>query len=641
MTLDRVDTGPDLAVPPSAGRVGHPSEPDQALRGVVSEATPSLGDGFRMLFPFARVGRWSYLGSAVTALLGTLCQLGPFYVVYRALLGVVEGTATSGDLYRWALIAAAFVVAQHGLMAWSTWLSHRAAFATLEQVRLRIGDRLGKVPLGFVTNRRSGEVQRTVNDDVERLELFLAHAIPDLFAAAGALVLTTIWLFVIDWRMALASLAVLAVCVPIMAIGARRGSDKLGDYHRALARMNGSIVEFVRAMPVVRTFNRSEEIFAETRNAIGASARFQAQWGREFLPTFSAFYVLIVSNVVTIVPVGAWLWLTGRLSTADLLFFFIVGLGYLVSVTRLFEFTTQLTHLTLAANVVLDLDEATPLPEVEGRAELGAPRVVVDGVSFSHAAVEDGGAPRLVLADVSFTAEPGTVTALVGPSGSGKTTLAKLLCRFWDVDGGSITIGGVDVRQMPAEQLMDQISFVFQETFLFDDTVAGNIRMGRPSASDAEVETAARSAQADGFIDRLPQGYDTRLGERGARLSGGERQRIAIARALLKNAPIVVLDEATAYADPENEAALQDALSELVAGRTLIMIAHRLSTISGADQILVLDAVDGGPGTIVERGPHRDLVAAGGLYARLWEASELADRISLGGAVRGGDREPA
>ena len=604
-------------------------------------STTSITDGFRLLFPFARVGRSSYLASAITALLGTLCQLGPFYAVYRALLGMVEGTATTSDLTRWAAVAAAFIVAQHGLMAWSTWLSHRAAFATLEQVRLRIGDRLGKVPLGFVTNRRSGEIQRTVNDDVERLELFLAHAIPDLFAAAGTLAVTTVWLFAVDWRLAVASLAVMVICAPIMALGARLGADGLGEYHRSLGRMNGSIVEFVRAMPVVRTFNRSDEIFAETRDAIDDAARYQAQWGREFLPAFSAYYVLIVSNVVTIVPVGSWLWLTDRLSTADLLFFFIVGLGYLVSVTRLFEFTSQLTHLTLAANLVLELDEATPLPEVDERAELVSSRIAVDSVSFSHAPLGPGASSRQVLDGISFVAEPGSVTALVGPSGSGKTTLAKLLCRFWDVDDGSISVGDVDVRDMPAAQLMEQISFVFQETFLFDDTVQGNIRLGRPDATDAEVEAAARSAQAHDFIERLPRGYDTGLGEGGARLSGGERQRIAIARALLKDAPIVVLDEATAYADPENEAALQDALSELVAGRTLIMIAHRLSTIAGADQILVLDAADGGPGTIVERGTHGDLLAAGGLYARLWEASELTARTSLGDAVRGDDREPA
>ncbi|MEM9746296.1 MAG: ABC transporter ATP-binding protein [Actinomycetota bacterium] len=593
---------------------------------------PSVADGFRVLLPFARIGRGQYAASAVTAALGTLCQLGPFWVVYRAIMEFLDGTGTRGDLYRWALIALVFVVAQHALMAWSTWLSHRAAFATLEQLRLRMGDRLGAVPLGFVTRRRSGEIQRTMNDDVERLEQFLAHAIPDLFSAAVTLVVTTVWLFVIDWRMALAAVAVLLVCGPLMASGARKGADKLDDYHRALSRMNGSVVEFVRAMPVVRTFNRSEETFAETKDAIEDAAAFQAAWGREFLPSFTAFYVLIVSNVVTIVPAGVWLWQTDSLSTADLVFFFIVGLGYLVSVMRLFEFSTQLAHLTLAANVVLELDEAEPLPEVPDRAELGAPRIEVDGVGFSHQGLDDS--RRRVLDDVSFVAEPGTVTALVGPSGSGKSTLAKLLCRFWDVDDGAISVGGVDVRRMPASQLMEQVAFVFQDTFLFDDTIAGNIRIGRPDATDDDVERAARAAQAHEFISGLPDGYDTQLGERGARLSGGERQRIAIARALLKDAPIVVLDEATAYADPENEAALQDALSELAAGRTLVMIAHRLSTISGADQILVLDAPDGGPGRIVERGRHDELIALDGLYSRLWEASDLSDEVALGDAVR-------
>ncbi|MFN3220082.1 MAG: ABC transporter ATP-binding protein [Acidimicrobiales bacterium] len=622
--------------------VAEPTETPPPTRDeALPPPSPSIADGFRLLFPFARVGRGRYVASAVTALLGTLCQLGPFWVVYRALVEVVEGTATSDEMYRLAWIAAAFVVAQHLLMAWSTWLSHRAAFTTLEQVRLRIGDRLGQVPLGFVTSRRSGTMQRTVNDDVEKLEQFLAHAIPDLFAAAVTLIATTIWLFTVDWRMGLASVAVLAICLPVMGVGIQRSNDKLGDYHRSLGRMNGSVVEFVRAMPVVRTFNRSEETFAETKEAIEDAAAFQAQWGREFLPSFTAFTVLLASNVVTIVPVGLWLWTTDRLGTSDLLFFFIVGLGYLVPVMRLLEFAAQLTHLTLAATVVLELEEATPLPEADERATLGPPRIAVDDLSFSHTAVAEGDASRLVLDGISFVAEPGTVTALVGPSGSGKTTLAKLLCRFWDVDGGSVSIGGVDVRAMPSEQLMEQIAFVFQDTFLFDETIAGNIRIGRPDATDDQVEAAARAAQAHEFISRQPQGYQTRLGERGARLSGGERQRIAIARALLKDAPIVLLDEATAYADPENEAALQDALSVLVAGRTLVMIAHRLTTISGADQILVLDAPGGGPGTIVERGTHAELLALDGLYARLWEASELTERISLGDAVRGEDKELA
>lgn len=240
-----------------------------------------------------------------------------------------------------------------------------------------------------------------------------------------------------------------------------------------------------------------------------------------------------------------------------------------------------------------------------------------------------------MLKDVSFEAGPGTVTAFVGPSGSGKSSLAKLLCRFWDVDGGTVEIGGIDVREMPFEQHMELVSFVFQDTFLFDDTVAGNIRIGRPDAGDDDVRAAAAAAQADRFIDRLPDGYDTQLGERGARLSGGERQRIAIARAILKDAPVVILDEATAYADPENEAALQDALGNLVAGRTLIMIAHRLSTIVGADQILVFDARNGGPGRIIERGHHDELLAGDGLYRRMWDAYVDAEGVALREAVHG------
>ncbi len=595
--------------------------------------------GMRVLLPFAKVGKVSYLISALLATFSTLAQLGPYWVAYRAVVSVVDGSATQSSLLRLAGLAAIFVITEYLLFAISTWMSHRAAFTTLEQLRLSIGDQLGHVPLGFITRRRSGEMQRTISDDVERLELFLAHAIPDLFSSFVALVSITIWLFVIDWRMALASLAVLVICIPIMGYTASVGQDSMVEYHRSLNQMNGSIVEFVKALPIVRTFNRTEETFTETRNTIDYSATMQATWGRKFLTPYTVFLVLIVSNVVTIVPIGLWLYHINWLERDHLIFFFIVGLGYLISVTKLFELTEQLTHLTLAANMVLELDKATALPEPDHPATIADSRIVVDSVGFSHIPVGTDDAPRRVLDEISFVAEPGTVTALVGPSGSGKSTLAKLLCRFWDVEDGSISIGGADLRSIPSQQLMDQIAFVFQETFLFDDTIAGNLRIGKPDATDAEVVAAARAAQAHDFITALPDGYETRLGERGARLSGGERQRLAIARALLKDAPIVILDEATAYADPENEAALQDALVELIQGRTLVIIAHRLSTISGADQILVLDTVDGGPGTIVERGTHAELLADEGLYQRMWTAAEATEQVALGDAVHGGDKE--
>ncbi len=388
--------------------------------------------------------------------------------------------------------------------------------------------------------------------------------------------------------------------------------------------MNASIVEFVRAMPVVRTFNGTGRVFGETQAAINDAARYEAQWGREFLPLFTAFFVLVSSPVLTIVPLGLLLWHTGHVDTSTLLFFFIVGLGFTLPLLRVLMVMTQLAYLGLGARLVRELDRAEVLPEAARPVGLADARIEADGVGFAYPV--DGEEPRRVLHDVSFEAEPGTVTALVGPSGAGKSTLARLLARFWDADDGSIRVGGVDVREMPLSQLMDQIAFVFQETFLFDDSVAANLRIARPEATDDEVIEAAQAAHAHEFISSLPDGYDTRLGERGARLSGGERQRLAVARALLKDAPIVILDEATAYADPENEVALQAALDRLATGRTVIVIAHRLSTVAGADQTLVLDE-----GRIVERGRHDDLIAQGGLYARMWEAFSAASEIALTG----------
>ncbi|MXZ67663.1 MAG: ATP-binding cassette domain-containing protein [Acidimicrobiia bacterium] len=274
--------------------------------------------------------------------------------------------------------------------------------------------------------------------------------------------------------------------------------------------------------------------------------------------------------------------------------------------------------------MVQELDEADVLPEVTEDARLESPRIEVTDVEFSYSG-RDGTSPP-VLQDVTFDAEPGEVTAIVGPSGAGKSTLARLMLRFWDVGRGSIRVGGVDIREMPISQLMDQVAFVFQETFLFNDSVAANLRFAKPDATDEEIIEAAKAARAHEFVSRLPRGYETQIGESGGRLSGGERQRLAVARAILKDAPIVILDEATAYADPENEVALQGALDRLMEGRTVIVIAHRLSTVAGADQTLVFEG-----GRIVERGRHADLIRQEAVYARMWEAFTEASSIALTG----------
>ncbi|MEM7324012.1 MAG: ABC transporter ATP-binding protein, partial [Actinomycetota bacterium] len=404
-----------------------------------------VGEGFALLLPFARDGWYGFALAGLMAFGSTVAMLGVFYVVYRAvLIAVGVDAADSADLYRLAAIALVLVIVDHILQAGALYTSHRFAFATLARLRLRIGERLGRVPLGFLTRRRSGEIQRTLADDVERLELFLAHALPDTVAAVSVLSITTVWIFLVDWRLGLATVLTVLIAFPIMARGMAHGSAKMGGHAEAMARMNGSVVEFIRGMPVIRVFNRTGADFDETSRSVEAAAQFQSQWAREILPSFSLFFVLVSTNVLGIVPVGILLWRNGSIDTRTLLFFFVFGLGYSAPILKLMEFFTSVSHLTFGANAILVLSEAEVLPEAEKRVDLVSPVLAVEDVGFSHIG-PDGGSRR-VLDGVSFVAEPGTVTALVGPSGSGKTTLAKLLCRFWDPADGTIRIDGHDLQ---------------------------------------------------------------------------------------------------------------------------------------------------------------------------------------------------
>ncbi|NDL58726.1 ABC transporter ATP-binding protein [Phytoactinopolyspora mesophila] len=606
---------------------------DQAPEETASAPPPpesTLRSRIALLLPFARDDAGRYLLSAVLATLGTLSQLGPFYVIYLAIRDILDGSVSGSRMYGLALAALAFVVSQYVLMALAMLVSHRAAFGTLYRLRIQSGDRLGRVPLGRVTGKRSGEIQRTISEDVERLESFLGHAIPDLVSAVVVVLATTTWLFLVDWRMALAAVACLIVAVILMGRAMTSSQALMGGYAASMARMNGSIVEMVRGLPVVRMFNRTGDTFTETKDAIEAAAKYQADWGRAFLPLYTAFFTLTSATIVTIVPVGLVLWTNDAIGTAELLFFFVIGLGYGAPVVKLLDFGANMSHLTYGAELVNELKDADVLPEADQPAELSDTSVEFEDVSFRHA-----GAGRPTLDRVSFRAEPRTITALVGPSGAGKTTVGQLICRFFDVDEGAVRVGGADLRDIPSSQLMEHVSFVFQDTFLFDDTVEANLRLAKADATEAELVTACRSARAHEFISALPDGYRTRIGAQGARLSGGQRQRLAIARTLLKHTDIVVLDEATAFVDPENEVALQEAINALISDRTVIMIAHRLSTIAGADQILVVDE-----GRIVECGQHGDLVSRGGLYTRMWAAFQSIEDIALGDAVRANAASP-
>ena len=595
------------------------------------EPTTTITSGIAALAHFADGARGRLALAAGLAALSTAAELVPYYAVYRAVDALVQGRVDgTGDLTGWAWAALAGVVVRHVLFGLALYVSHLAAYDLLYDLRTRMARRLARVPLGWFSSRRSGELKKVMADDVERLEVFLAHAVPDLAAAVTVGAASTVWLLARDWRMGLATVVVVPLAFACMARSLRRSDERVVGYHESMAAMNAGIVEHVRGLPVIKVFNRRDAGAGETERSVREHARWVGELSRRFLPLGTAYYSLVLASIFVVVPTAAALLVAGRLGTSDALFYLVVGIGYGYPMARLYSTFANLSHLSFGGNLVSEVLAAATLDgdDVVPRRELADASVELDGVRFGYGGDDDPD----VLHDVSFLAPAGTVTALVGPSGGGKTTIARLVARFWDVgavgDGrGAVRIGGVDVREMPVEQLMETVAFVFQDAFLFDDTVEANLRVGRPGATTEELRAAAKSARVLDTIEALPDGWGSRLGERGARLSGGERQRLALARAILKDAPVIVLDEATSFVDPENEALIQDAIGELAAGRTVVMIAHRLSTVCGAHQILVVDG-----GRIVERGEHPALVAAGGAYARLWDDFVAAQTIPLGAA---------
>lgn len=602
----------------------HPGVSPDVSPDVNPDVSPEVNmvSGIRGLLPFARPAAGRFACSALLAAASSLLGLVPLWAIYVAVDAVVTGDATRDRLFRAATVALAAVVGRFVLLGLSTFVSHVAAYEVLYRIRIGMAERLTRVPLGFVTQRRSGALRKVMGDDVERLEQFLAHGIPDMVAAFVTLVGAGIWLLWIDWRMGLASLLVVVPAVVCLGVAMGRGARSMGEYQETLADMNASVVELLRGMPVVKVFNRADDEIRGAEDSIRRHVSVVRRYSLDFLPLGTAFFVLVAANVVVVVPVGIWLWDRGSLSTSELLFFFIVGLGALGPVQSLLHLFANLSHLSTGGDLVREVMDAAELA-VDGDGQPASAAVEFDNVTFGY-----GEAP--VLHDLSFAAAPGTITALVGPSGSGKSTAAALLARFWLPDAGAVRVGGVDTRTMQEATLTSTVSVVLQDTFLFDDTIAANLRVARPEATDDELVAACRAARAAEFVAALPDGYDTVVGESGARLSGGERQRLTIARALLADTPVVVLDEATSFADPENEAAIQDALAALMADRTVILIAHRLSTVAGADNIVVLDR-----GRVVEEGRHDHLVGLGGLYARLWDDFRAAEETRLGDAVRG------
>ena len=552
------------------------------------------------------------------ATLSVLLDLVPVWIVYRITSLFISGTDFSFfTIGLYAGVALLAIILGYASLGLALGQSHIVAYDTIFNLRMALARHMVQLPLGYFANRKSGDAKKLVVDEPEKLELILAHGLPEGISAIGTWLAVSVWLFIVDWRMALASIIAAPISLFLMVLGMKRGANWSSAYQTAAARMNGSIVEYLAGMPVIKIFNRTGESFAETRASVYDYAEIETKWARAFIPYAGTFYSLVLSNLVFIVPTGLFLMAANEISLSAFIFFVILGANYSTPLLKLFNLFHELAHISMGSELVLDLLAAEKQADTKEHVELGNHDIHFNNVYFGY---DD----HDILHGVTFTAREGEVTALVGPSGSGKSTIASLIPRFFDVRTGNISIGETDVRSLSIEQLMETVAFVFQSTFLFSDTIAANIRFGKPDATDAEVEAAARAARAHEFISSLPEGYGTHLGEQAGTLSGGERQRIAIARAILKDAPVVVLDEATAFADPDNEAAIQEAIEALTLGRTLIIIAHRLHTIADADQIVVIDK-----GRVAESGCHDALVAKGTLYATLWRDYTAAQTISL------------
>ncbi len=565
---------------------------------------------FSWIFEFAGEKKIFYLFSVIFALIGAVCQVLPYYIIAqiirKLLLGEVVFNAYMNDL--WALAAAWVVrILCHGI---STTLSHKATFSVLGNIRKRGLVKMERMALGDIQNRGSGELKNILVERIDSIETSLAHIIPECSGNVFVVICTLTYLFTIDWRMALASLITFPLglaCFMLMMVGYE---ENYGRTVRATKNLNDTAVEYISGIEVIKVFGKAKSSYEKFVASAKEGAVAYIDWMRKCNVYFVIAINVMPATLLAVLPIGGILLKNGTLGSFDFILITILALGLISPIIQVMAYNDDIAKIgTIIDEVVSVIDAKEMLRPTTTQVEPKNHTIKFNDVHFSYTKDIE------VLHGVSGEFKEGSVNALVGPSGGGKSTIAKLIASFWDVDQGKITIGDVDIRNLSLEEYYKTIAYVSQDNFLFDTTVRENIRMGNLSASDEEVEQAARDCGCYDFIMNLQNGFDTIVGGGGSHLSGGEQQRISIARAMLKNAPIIILDEATAYTDPENEAIIQESVARLVKGKTLIVIAHRLSTIKDADQIIVINN-----GTIDHRGTHEDLLNKSKLYKDLWEA---------------------
>ena len=575
------------------------------------------------LMTFIRPHRSGFALSVVLAIISVASGLVPYFAVAEIVNLLISGEMDFSVYLQWGLIGLIAYFARSVFHGLSTRCSHEATFRVLSEMRRTIAEKLTRVPMGYLTATPSGRLKTTMVERIEQMEVPLAHIIPEMTANLLVPVALVVYLFVLDWRMALASLATIPLGMLCYMAQMKEYPKKYAAVMQANKHMNATTVEYVGGIEVIKAFNQSAASYEKFTDAVRQNTRLMLEWMKSTQGYSALMMTLWPAVLIAVLPVGCLLYQNGSLSASDFITIAILSLGIIGPLVAAIFLTDDFSKIATITGEIAVVLEEPELDRPKAQKKLEGHDISLRDVHFAYKDVQ-------VLNGVSLDIKAGMRTALVGPSGSGKSTIAKLIASYWDVSSGRITIGGIDVKTLPPEQVMDLIGYVSQDNFLFNVSVRENIRMGRPEATDEDVEAIAKAAGCHDFIMSLTHGYDTSVGGAGGHLSGGERQRVAIARAMMKNAPIVILDEATSYTDPENEAILQESIGRLTRGKTLIVIAHRLSTITEADQIAVVD-----DGRIVAVGKHAELVQCCPLYAQMWAAHTRSRGVDC---AEGGER---
>ena len=555
----------------------------------------------------------------IFAMISFTISIIPYYMVYRVITELLIENPQINQIINYSIIAFVAIIIRITFFAIATTISHGAAFDILYKLRVQIAEKLLTLPLGYFSNKDIGATKKTINEDVEKLELYIAHNVPEIIGAITLPIVTTIFLFFMDWRMTLATIAIIPLMMVFYGFTFKGVEVLMPKYNELLIKMNTAIIEYTNGMQVIKAFGLTASSYKKLSESCLEYGEFEADWGKATYKYFNVVSMLVNSGVIIILPVGMFFYLTGTLSMSLFILFLLVGLGYSQPLVKLITFMQIIAHMSKGEEEIHKLLNEKSLEEPQNPQNPIGHNIEFVKVDFAY---ED----KQILNEVSFVAKQNEITALVGPSGAGKTTIARLIPRFWDVHAGEIKIGGVNIKNMSTEKLMDMVSFVFQDVFLFNVSIKDNIRFGKDGANDEEVLSAAKAAQCHEFIIKLPNGYDTLVGQRGTKLSGGEKQRIALARAILKDAPIIIFDEATSATDPENEDKIQEAVSKLIKNKTVIVIAHNLSTIIDANRIILVEN-----GKTEKYGKHSKLLEESNTYKNMWEKHVKSNELILVG----------